>query len=171
MSSTNATILIVLAALTFGSWQAVCAAEQAHAILINTDGKLVGKVHLHQTPNGVLLRARLSDFPPGAHAFHVHAVGSCEAPFKSAGGHFNPDGSAHGILAAAGPHAGDLPNVHVGESGKLEVEILNERLKLDAALFDDDGAAIVIHAGGDDYVTDPAGAAGARIACGVIERQ
>ena len=65
-------------------------------------------------------------------------------------------------------HVGDMPNIHVPESGALEIEVLNAHLMLDAVLFDDDGAAIVIHEGPDDYITDPAGAAGPRIACGVI---
>ena len=65
-------------------------------------------------------------------------------------------------------HAGDMPNIHVPASGALEIEVLNTLLRLDDALFDEDGAAIVIHEGPDDYVTDPAGAAGPRIACGVI---
>ncbi len=71
-------------------------------------------------------------------------------------------------LAMARGHVGDMPNIHVPASGELEIEILNTLLKLDYGLFDADGAAIVIHAGPDDYMSDPAGAAGPRIACGVI---
>ena len=55
-------------------------------------------------------------------------------------------------------------------SGALEIEVLNTQLGLDEALFDADGAAIVIHEGADDYASDPAGAAGPRIACGVIQQ-
>ena len=144
------------------------AGEQAQAQMMNAEGGSVGVVMLGETPHGTLLHARLENLPEGAHAFHVHAVGKCEAPFKSAGGHFNPDGKMHGIHSEGGMHVGDMPNIHVPASGNLEIEILNTRLRLDASLFDDDGAAIVIHEGPDDYVSDPAGAAGARIACGVI---
>jgi Cu-Zn family superoxide dismutase len=72
-----------------------------------------------------------------------------------------------------GPHAGDMPNLHVPESGKLSIEVLNPLVTLrgDRALLDEDGSALVIHAGADDYVTDPAGNAGDRIACGVIITQ
>ena len=94
----------------------------------------------------------------GAHAFHVHTIGACEPPFKSAGGHYNPTGAQHGMDNPEGMHAGDMPNIHVGASGALEIEVLNTMLRLDDALFDADGAAIVIHAGPDDYKTDPAGA-------------
>jgi len=157
----------VLASLTF---QTAGAADQARAAMANAKGESVGEVVLSQTPHGTLLHARLTGLPAGAHAFHVHAVGKCEAPFKSAGGHFNPDGAKHGIHAEGGMHVGDMPNIHVPESGALEIEVLNARLMLDASLFDADGAAIVIHAGPDDYKSDPAGAAGPRIACGVIAK-
>ena len=140
------------------------------AELKNPQGKGVGSVMLIEIPHGTLLHARFSNLPAGAHAFHVHAVGKCEPPFKSAGGHFNPEGRKHGIHAAGGLHVGDMPNIHVPVSGALEIEVLNTRLKLDSSLFDADGAAIVLHAGPDDYKSDPAGAAGGRIACGAIAR-
>ena len=108
--------------------------------------------------------------PASAHAFHVHAAGKCEPPFKSAGGHFNPDGVMHGIHAEGGMHVGDMPNIHVPESGALEIEVLNARPMLDASLFDADGVAIAIHEGANDYKSDPAGAAGPRIACGVTAK-
>ena len=145
-------------------------AQSASASLMNPDGQSVGLVGLTQTPNGVLLSASLWNLPPGTHAFHVHAVGKCEAPFKSAGGHFNPKGKKHGIASDGGMHVGDMPNVHVDANGTLTIEVLNKELALDDGLFDTDGAAIVMHAGADDYASDPAGAAGPRIACGVIER-
>jgi Cu-Zn family superoxide dismutase len=70
-------------------------------------------------------------------------------------------------MTAAGPHAGDLPNIHVPENGKLRIEMLHQLVSLQS-LLDDDGFAIVIHESPDDYVTDPTGNAGARIVCGVI---
>jgi len=109
--------------------------------------------------------------PAGEHAFHIHAVGKCEPPFDSAGGHFNPAQHKHGIMAGEG-HAGDMPNLFVPASGELTVEILNTNVTLAKgkpnSLFDADGSAVVIHAGPDDYKSDPAGNAGGRIACGVV---
>jgi len=167
MKLTGATILLTGLALVVASHVA-SAAEQATAAMMNANGDSVGTVALSETPQGTLLHAKLENLPAGAHAFHVHAVGVCEPPFKSAGGHFNPTNAKHGIESAEGMHVGDMPNIHVPDSGALEIEVLNTQLHLDASLFDEDGAAIVIHEGPDDYVSDPAGAAGARIACGVI---
>ena len=169
MKLIGATVLAAGLALV-AAFQTASAAEQASAALMNANGESVGTVTLSETPHGTLLHAKFENLPAGAHAFHVHTVGVCEPPFKSAGGHYNPTGVKHGIESAEGMHAGDMPNIHVPDSGALEIEVLNALLKLDAALFDEDGAALVIHDGPDDYVTDPAGAAGPRIACGVITR-
>ena len=77
----------------------------------------------------------------------------------------------HGLHDSGGGHAGDMPNIMVPSSGMQEIQVLNTRINLDRNLFDADGAAFVIHAGADDYKSDPAGAAGPRIACGVIRDQ
>ena len=161
---------LMAAAALFVAADAADATGQASAAMMNANGESVGSVTLRATPHGTLLHAKLENLPPGAHAFHIHAAGVCEPPFTSSGGHFNPDGKKHGFDSAEGMHAGDMPNIHVPDSGTLEIEVLNTLLKLDATLFDADGAAIVIHAGADDYKSDPAGAAGPRIACGVIGR-
>src|SRR5262245_14753170 len=149
------------------------AVDKASAVPKDKNGKEVGKVELTDTPSGVLMRLTLDGIPPGDHAIHVHAVGKCEPPdFKSAGPHFNPDETKHGLTNAEGPHAGDMPNLHMPDSGMLTVEVLNEMVTLNAepALLDldKDGSALVVHAAADDYQTDPAGNAGDRIACGVV---
>jgi len=148
------------------------AAQTAKAALKDQKGTEVGTVDLTQTPAGVLLRLSLKGVPAGERAFHIHAVGKCEAPFTSAGGHFNPGGQKHGLFAGPG-HAGDMPNLHVPKDGVLVVEILNAAVTLEKgkpnSLFQDGGTAIVIHAGKDDYKSDPAGNAGDRIACGIIQ--
>lgn len=155
---------------TKGAGAADVAAE-ATAAMTDAQGNSVGTVALEQGAQGTVVHARLTGLAPGTHALHAHETGKCDAPdFTSAGGHYNPTDQAHGFFDEDGYHAGDLPNIHVPESGTLEVEFFSEQLKLDDDLFDDDGSALVIHTGADDYRTDPAGDAGDRVACGVIER-
>jgi superoxide dismutase, Cu-Zn family len=149
------------------------AAQTAKATLKTADGKGAGAATLTQTPSGVLIALAVKGLPAGEHAFHVHAVGKCEPPFTSAGGHFNPEGRKHGMLAADGHHAGDMPNLHIPASGELAVEVQNASITLEKgkpnSAFGPNGTALVIHAGKDDYKTDPTGDAGGRVACGVIE--
>ena len=163
--------MVSAAAILAGAFSFSASAELANASLKDRSGKAVGDIDLMQTQSGVLLKITVKDIPPGEHAFHIHAVGKCEAPFESAGPHFNPDNHKHGMMSGPG-HAGDMPNLHVPQSGELTVEILNPAITLvkgkPNSVFDADGSTVVIHAKADDYKSDPAGNAGDRIACGVI---
>jgi superoxide dismutase, Cu-Zn family len=141
--------------------------------LLDLKGKPVGTVMLVDTPHGLLVRGALTGLPPGTHAIHFHETGKCEPPFKSAGGHFNPTQKAHGMLDPAGLHAGDLPNLVIPKSGKLEFELFAEALTLadgPNSVLHADGTALIIHAKLDDYRSQPSGDAGDRIACGVISK-
>ncbi|HWM46751.1 MAG TPA: superoxide dismutase family protein [Xanthobacteraceae bacterium] len=162
-----------IAAVILAAAALPAAAQTATAPLKDANGKDVGTVTLTQAPDGVLLKLSATGLPAGEHAFHVHAVGKCEPPFTSAGGHFNPGSRKHGLLAAEGHHAGDMPNLFVPASGSLTVEVMNDAITLEKgkpnSVFDADGSAVIIHAGKDDYKTDPTGDAGGRIACGVIQ--
>lgn len=149
---------------------AAASRDTLSATLRDTGGDEVGRVTLTGTPNGLLVEADLDGVPTGEHAFHLHETGACEPDFEAAGGHLNPDGGSHGILSAGGPHAGDMPNIHVPRSTTLTVEVVATGASIEA-LTDGDGSAVVIHDGPDDYATDPAGDAGDRIACGVVERR
>ena len=149
------------------------AGEQAKATLKDAQGQTVGEATLTDTPNGVLLHVVLTKAPSGIHAFHIHTTGKCEPPFTTAGGHFNPATKQHGVENPMGMHAGDLPNIDVPSSGALTFDVFDHDVTLKPganSLMDADGSAIVMHAGADDYKSDPAGNAGGRAVCGVITK-
>jgi len=146
--------------------------NSAVAELKNTSGQSVGTARFTQAGNVVRILVEATGLPPGPHAVHVHAVGKCDPPdFTSAGPHYNPTGKQHGALNPQGAHAGDLPNLTVAPDGNGRMETTTEQLSLGSGpttVWDADGSALIIHASGDDFKTDPTGNSGARIACGVL---
>lgn len=147
----------------------------AIAQMVNADGSPIGTVELRETTRqGVFIELDLEGLPPGVHAFHIHESGRCAPDFDAAGGHFSPLGNPHGLLHPEGPHIGDLLNITVPPSGDVSAERLATDVTLEPgpveSLFDEDGSALVIHSGADDYLSQPSGAAGDPIACGVVRR-
>ncbi len=147
----------------------------AEAVLRNPQGDTVGTVRFEETGDGVRISVSIDGLPAGTHALHIHETGDCSAPdFTSAGGHYNPTDAQHGFLNPTGPHAGDLPNFTVADDGTVEFSLVSARATLESGkkntLFPEGGTAVVIHRDPDDYLTDPAGMGGPRIACGVIEK-
>lgn len=135
----------------------------------NADGGSHGNATITWADSGMaVVTLDLMDVPPGVHGIHIHETGMCTPPdFKSAGGHLAGDHD-HGVMSGNGPHPGDMPNIHVPESGALKVEYFIPGLTPEA-MADEDGSALIIHDQPDDYVGQPSGNAGDRIACGVFE--
>lgn len=148
----------------------------AHALtvaIMNAEGKTIGSAKLTQEADNVRIRVEAEKLTPGVHAIHIHETGKCDPPdFKSAGEHFNPGHTQHGFNNPQGFHAGDLPNITADAEGKVKADITSAVITLlpgkPNSLRKEGGTALIIHEKADDYVTDPAGNAGARIACGVI---
>ncbi|HSI66898.1 MAG TPA: superoxide dismutase family protein [Planococcus sp. (in: firmicutes)] len=141
--------------------------------MMNSDGDMIGTAELTETEEGVRVLLGLQDLEPGTKAIHFHEAGQCETPdFESAGGHFNPTGASHGLDHPEGPHAGDLPNIEIGEDGTINEELIAENVSMTSgeenSLVKEGGTSIVIHESADDGVTQPSGDSGARIACGIV---
>ena len=151
------------------------AATSAHADLIDGDGRSVGTVQFSSERGAVVVAVTASGLSPGFHGFHVHAVGKCEAPFTSAGGHMSSPDKKHP------EHAGDQPSLLVNPDGTADESFVTDRYSL-ADLADSDGSAVIVHAGADNYANIPTryapqvdmtttatGDSGSRIACGVVK--
>lgn len=145
--------------------------EVGRAAIFNTMGDQVGSARLYSLAGEVTISVSLQGLPEGSHAVHLHTVGDCSAgDFATAGGHLNPGENQHGTRNPMGAHLGDLPNARISADGMGTMGAIL-RGSSDAVLghvFDQDGTALVVHAGPDDYRSDPAGDAGSRIACGVL---
>ncbi len=147
------------------------AGEVVSAMLLSHHGQAMGEVLVAAGNDGLMVNVMAEGLKPGTYGVHIHTTGKCDAPdFKSAGGHWNPFGKAHGLESETGAHAGDLPNLVIAEGGTggLSFTLKHATMHGEGGLMDADGAAFVIHAGPDDMKSDPAGNSGERMACGVF---
>jgi len=172
----NARIALACALLPVLAMHCEAAGARAYANLVNLDGQRAGRVRLTGMAHGVLIEIEMRGLTPGAHAIAVHARGACDtaANFASAGAILGFDAARpHGYLAKGGPRTGDLPNQYAGADGVLHAAMFTTSFTLGGgvkSIFDADGAAIVVRANGDDYLSQPEGKAGPRVACGVLKR-
>lgn len=143
------------------------------AELVDAAGAVIGYVSVFDKGSGLVLKLTAEHLPVGWHAMHIHAHGDCsdyEQAFIASGSHFNPHNAAHGAYDKHGYHAGDLANIFVGESGSVQIEQIVPGMTASEyrGFFQDQGPALIIHQNPDDYLTQPTGDAGGRIACAVL---
>ena len=150
--------------------------KEIKTTLTNSQGQPAGTAIFKTVKKGVEVKVTLENIPFGDHGVHIHQNASCEGPdFKSAGGHFNPDGKQHGFQNPMGHHAGDTPsNITVGEDHRGSAKWLLTAVTLEPgvpnSLLSNGGTSIIVHEHADDMKTDPSGSSGNRIACGVIKQ-
>lgn len=128
-------------------------------------------IFIREADGRVALQVTLEQAPPGSHALHIHEIGDCSADdASSAGGHWNPTGEAHGQWGAAPHHLGDIGNVEVDEKGEGSLSLVTDLWTIGGGADNDIlGKSVIVHATLDDFTTQPTGAAGGRIGCGVIQ--
>jgi Cu-Zn family superoxide dismutase len=145
------------------------APTSAVAVLSPTEGhEVYGIITFTQDTNGVRVSADIHGLTPGKHGFHIHQYGDCSAPDgTSAGGHFSPMGMKHGAPTDAERHEGDLGNITADSAGVAAYDWVDSRLSFTGP-YSIIGRGVIVHADEDDLTSQPTGAAGGRVACGVI---
>ena len=151
----------------------VAVAEIAPAQAASTQpswGKPAGAITFTQTDDKVHITGEITGLPPGKHGIHIHEKGDMSAPdLMSTGAHYNPEKHVHGGPTTSPVHAGDLGNLDADTSGKAKIDLTVDNITVGGEKNDILGKAVIIHAKEDDYRSQPAGNAGARIAGGVIK--
>ncbi len=138
-----------------------------------SNSNLSGNVVFTEENGEVSMTAIISGLAEGQHAIHLHENGDCSAEDgSSAGGHWNPTDEQHGKWGSAeGYHKGDIGNFEVDSNGNGTVNMTTDEWCIGCGDEDKDilGKAVIVHDGVDDYTSQPSGAAGTRVGCGVIE--
>jgi len=143
--------------------------SQAVTVMHPTQGNSVqGVVTFTKVDNGIRIVADISGLTPGKHGFHIHQYGDCRAADgTSAGGHFNPHNVPHAGPNDTPRHVGDLGNLEADQNGNAHYDRVDQVVAFSGE-NDIIGRGVIIHAGEDDLTSQPTGAAGPRVACGVI---
>ncbi len=146
--------------------------EAAAKIEGTSENEVKGEASFSQDGDKIVLKIDIMDAAPGIHGVHIHETGDCGDDGKSAGGHWNPTDVEHGKWGEGEFHLGDLGNMAVIKDGRGYIERTTDLWEVGTGSDRDlVGKAIIVHGEQDDFETQPTGAAGPRIGCGVIELQ
>jgi Cu-Zn family superoxide dismutase len=158
----------VLAQMTQSSME-MSAPTKAIAELNPTKDQVTsGIVRFEVVKEGVRVVADMSGLAPGKHGFHIHEFGDCSSDDgTSAGGHFNPGGMQHSMPMSEKRHVGDLGNIEADKDGNAHLEYVDHMVTM-SGMNSILGRGVIVHEKEDDLKTQPTGAAGARLACGVV---
>jgi superoxide dismutase, Cu-Zn family len=142
---------------------------KAECTLYPTQGSSAsGSVTFTKAADGIQIEADINGLTPGKHGFHIHQYGDCSAmDGMSTGGHFNPDNKKHGAPTDMERHVGDLGNVTADSTGHAHLSMVDNMISFSGP-HSIIGRGMIVHAGEDDFTTQPTGNAGARVATGTI---
>jgi Cu-Zn family superoxide dismutase len=130
-----------------------------------------GTANFTEKNGKVTFVAKLAGLTPGAHAIHIHEKSDCSAADgSSAGGHWNPTFKKHGKWEVGEYHKGDIGNFTADEKGNGTITLSTDEWCIGCGDTTKDiiGKGIIVHQGTDDFVTQPTGNAGGRVACSAI---
>lgn len=176
---------LVVAVLCIAAPKAWAQFPEARAIITSCTAPqtVIGSATLIETPSAegiknVTVMVSVANLTPGKHAVHIHEVGACAPTCAAAASHVDlgPFGNNLPVTANHPYHSGDLVNLTIGSRGTGSMSHMTSRIALTPgklSIFDQDGAAVVIHALPDTYCPDPSDpncAGGGRVACGVLQR-
>jgi len=136
-----------------------------------SNSNVTGTATFTQKNGKVTFVAKISGLQPGVHAIHIHEKSDCSAADgSSAGGHWNPTFKKHGKWGDAEYHRGDIGNFTADEKGNGTITFTTDEWSIggDDPTKDILGKGLIVHQGADDFVSQPAGNAGARVACSAI---
>ena len=169
----NPVLIAVAAAVLLAACQTTPSEPlRATAQLQPTKGnKTFGEATFEEIDGKVRIVVFVQGLKPNAeHGLHIHEAGDCSSgDGMSAKGHFNPHNKPHGHPSSAERHAGDLPSLKSGKDGRGNIKVDVDAITIAPGPGSIIGRGIIVHADPDDWKSQPAGNAGPRIACGVIQ--
>lgn len=136
-----------------------------------SNSNVTGTATFTEKNGKVTFVAKISGLQPGVHAIHIHEKSDCSAADgSSAGGHWNPTFKKHGKWGEAEHHRGDIGNFTADEKGNGTITLTTDEWSIGGEDPTKDilGKGLIVHQGADDFVSQPAGNAGARVACSAI---